>query len=187
MKKVGLLLMTCLMSLTVQAQVEHFKFMGIPIDGKISVFQKQLKKKGFIPDPRFKMLPKEYMSTARVFRGAFANEDDVTLVVNIDKKTKLVYSVNTIIDCYSQKSMEKKYDEYESQYREKYKDSIFEDIKIERKTGISILVPFLDQGICGMIILAKDTEAGTENYKVTIEYFDRYNLEKSRSNSLDDL
>ena len=175
------------MSLTIQAQVEHFKFMGIPIDGKISQFENQLKKKGFTPDPRFKILPKEYFSTARIYKGAFANEDNVTLVVKFDKNSKLVYSVNLIIDCYSENRMIEKYDEYESMYREKYEGSIFQNVQTERKTGISIGVPFLDQGIYGMIVLAKDVEPGTEKNSVTIEYIDRYNLEINSSNSLDDL
>lgn len=187
MKKIGLLLMVCLMSLTIQAQVEHLRFMGIPIDGKISAFENQLKRKGFIPDPRFRTLPKEYFSTARIYKGAFANEDDVTLVVKFDKNTKLVWSVNVIIDCYSQNRMLEKYDKYESMYREKYKDSIFNDAQTERKTGISIGVPSLEQGIYGLIVLAKDVEPGTEKYSVTIEYIDRYNLEKCSANSLNDL
>ena len=187
MKKIGLLLMVCLMSLTIQAQVEHLRFMGIPIDGKISAFENQLKRKGFIPDPRFKTLPKEYFSTSRIYRGAFANEDNVTLVVKFDKNTKIVYDVNIIIDCSSQNGMREKYDEYESMYREKYKDSIFNVIETERKTGISIGVPFLDQELCGMILLAKDVEPGTENYKVTIEYVDVYNMRKNNTNSLNDL
>jgi hypothetical protein len=187
MKKIGLLFLICLMSLTIQAQVEHFKFMGIPIDGKISVFEKQLKKKGFASDVRFKMLPKEYFSTTRIYKGSFANEDDVSLVVNFDKNTKIVYSVNVIIECYSQNNMIKKYDEYESMYREKYTDSMFKDLQTERKTGISIGVPYMDQELCGFIFLAKDVEPGTEKCSVTIEYIDRYNFENKSSNSLNDL
>lgn len=37
----------CLFSILLQAQTEHFKFMGIPLDGKISAFDRELKKKGF--------------------------------------------------------------------------------------------------------------------------------------------
>jgi hypothetical protein len=46
-KRVILTCICCLFSLFLQAQTEHFKFMGIPLNGKISSFDRELKKKGF--------------------------------------------------------------------------------------------------------------------------------------------
>ena len=46
-KRTILIGICCLFSILLQAQTEHFKFMGTPLDGKISAFDRELKKKGF--------------------------------------------------------------------------------------------------------------------------------------------
>ena len=53
MKKGLLMLFGCLFALAIQAQSEHLKFMGIPLDGKINDFQSQLLKKGCTLDEFF--------------------------------------------------------------------------------------------------------------------------------------
>lgn len=47
MKRFTSLIFAALFVIICQAQVEHLTFMGIPIDGKIKDFQKELKSKGF--------------------------------------------------------------------------------------------------------------------------------------------
>lgn len=44
MKKIFAFLFTAFFVLTVQAQSVHLKFMGIPLDGKISAFNRKLQK-----------------------------------------------------------------------------------------------------------------------------------------------
>ena len=46
MKKSMMLIIVCLMSMCIQAQTEHLKFMGIPLTGSITAFQEKLKAKG---------------------------------------------------------------------------------------------------------------------------------------------
>ena len=49
MKKI-LILILLTIALVVNAQTEHLRFMGIPLDGKISSFDREIRKKGFSLD-----------------------------------------------------------------------------------------------------------------------------------------
>ena len=46
MKKYLLVALCCLFSILTQAQTEHMKFMGIPLNGSITAFQTKLQAKG---------------------------------------------------------------------------------------------------------------------------------------------
>lgn len=46
MKKLSFLLIALLMAIMANAQTEHLKFMGIPIDGTLDEFSNKLKKQG---------------------------------------------------------------------------------------------------------------------------------------------
>ena len=188
MKKIAFLILACLMSLNIQAQVEHIKFMGIPVDGTLKTFEKQLKKKGFIPDFRFKDLPEELFPDSRIYKGSFADDNNVGLVFKCDKNTKIVYSANVLIECTTEREMVSKYESYLPMYQEKYADSEFKEFQNERKNGVTIPVFNSNHdGVIGMIILAKDIDPDTHAYKVTIEYFDGFNLNRVNANSLNDL
>ena len=105
---IALLTITCM-----QAQTEHLKFMGIPIDGKIKNFQSELWKKGF---------RRQYNSTegTRVYSGDFSGER-VELRVGFDKKTKVVYRVAVMIPCYTDPELaESKYTNYKYKLERKY-------------------------------------------------------------------
>lgn len=188
MRRLYFLFIISLVSLTIQAQEEHFTFMGIPIDGNISVFEKQLKKKGFIRDKRFNSVPKELFPHLRIFKGSFADESNVTLSVQFDKISKIVHSLNVIIDCSYKGEMIRKYDSFYSMYKEKYADSYFKEFQTDRKDGVSIGVASKNmKSIIGMIFLAKDNVPNTDDFKITIEYTDTSNFNNSQSNNLDDL
>ena len=188
MKKIAFLILACFMSLTIQAQVEHIKFMGIPVDGTLKTFEKQLKKKGFIPDARFKVLPKEYFPDSKIFKGAFSDDYNVTLVVKCDKETKIVNTVNVIIECNTETEMVRKYESYLSKYKEKYEGAKIVDFQSERKDGVSIgLYNSNHDDLIGMICLAKDIAPDTHATSVTIEYIDVYNMKAASANSLNDL
>ena len=50
MKRILFFLVLAFVVFGTNAQNAHLKFMGIPLDGKISAFNKELKKKGFMLD-----------------------------------------------------------------------------------------------------------------------------------------
>lgn len=71
-----------------QEKFEHLSFMGIPIDGKIKSFKKNLEKKGL---RYYTNLNNHY-----VFKGIFAG-DVADVFAMYDNKTQIVYGVGVNI------------------------------------------------------------------------------------------
>ena len=191
MKKFSVLFLACLMSLSIQAQIEHMKFMGIPIDGKISAFQKQIKKKGFCPDRKYNILPKEFFASSRPYIGYFAGEDNAHLLVSFNNKTKIVYEVKVIIDCISENELLSKYTSFCSDYKNKYETSIIKDLKDASPSngqGISIYVPDKEKDTpIGLITILKEANDIEKKYNLVIQYWDITNLRSSSLSDVDDL
>lgn len=94
-----------------QEKLEHLRFMGIPIDGKIKPFKKNLEKKGL---RYYTNLNNHY-----VFKGYFAGEmADVFAVY--DNKTQIVYGVGVSITFMSPEIAKEKYDKFVNDFKEKY-------------------------------------------------------------------
>lgn len=115
MKK-GIILLA-LMLTSVICYSQHFKFMGIPIDGSLENFDSILKSKGFVASKRY---GKEDTSLYKFYDGIFAGYN-VNVVVFATPKSNIVYSVTVIrsVDnekqanemCqYIQKTIEEKYE-----------------------------------------------------------------------------
>ena len=140
-KRVILTCICCLFSLFLQAQTEHFKFMGIPLNGKISSFDRELKKKGFkLDDFASKTLKGSYM-----YKGIFAGEKSQVLV-SYDEKTKIVYQACVIITHFTKESAITNYrsmcDMIEEKYRKHEAVQFYENMKIEngeemKKDGVT--------------------------------------------------
>ncbi len=113
MKKLLIFLMVCLFSIdcVAQKEFEHMKFMGIPITGKVSDFQKQLRKKGFRSIGR----AKEY----KIMKGTFDGQE-AKLYIMYNKETKDVLSVNVNIPCHYENLAINMYKYYEKKLHEKY-------------------------------------------------------------------
>ena len=113
MKKLLIFLMACLFSLNCVAQeeIEHMKFMGIPITGKVSDFQKQLRKKGFRSIGR----AKEF----KIMKGTFDGQE-AQLYIQYNKETKEVKGVCVIIPCHYENWAINMYNSYEKKLHEKY-------------------------------------------------------------------
>lgn len=112
MKKLMLLIICCLMTVFVQAQTEHLKFMGIPIDGKIRQFQKELKKKGF------RQASSE--DDKRMYKGYFYG-DEASVLALFDKSSDSVYQVAVMIPCYNEDIALLKYNELKKNFISKYR------------------------------------------------------------------
>lgn len=121
MKKLLLFVISCMMVIPVLAQEEHMKFMGIPINGKINNFKRQLEKKGL---DFYAEVEHSY-----VFKGYFAG-DASQIFVLFDNKTKDVYGVGVNIDCYSENIAKDIYWRYVHnltyKYNAKYTSEIFD-------------------------------------------------------------
>ena len=74
MKKLLLLIIVCVVSLTVQAQKEHMKFKGIPMEGTLNSFVQKLKAKGYT-------FIRQEDGTA-ILKGEFATVKGCAIVVN---------------------------------------------------------------------------------------------------------
>lgn len=96
MKKLFLTILSGLFAISLNAQEQHFKFMGIPLDGKISAFHKEMLNKGFTLDENFG----KSIDGAYLYNGIFAGETS-QVFVNYDEKTRIVYQACTMITRYT--------------------------------------------------------------------------------------
>lgn len=78
--------------MTVSAYAEHFKFMGIPLDGPVDQFEKALLQKGF------KSVPDEENAPSRFYRGSFMSERNALVSVHPTPKSNVVYAVSVTFD-----------------------------------------------------------------------------------------
>lgn len=184
MKKVILFLIAFLVVTSSYAQKEHFQFMGIPIDGTISSFTKQLKKKGFVKDKLYNIV-EDYISGYRIFKGSFAGENNVNVVVFYDENTKLVNNVKVIIRCYSEEGVNDKYESYLSDLQMKYSKSIIREQDLDERPGKVFVISNTNGDILGLILLYKGL--GKDNYNLTLEYTDFYNIMFLTKKEIEDL
>lgn len=216
MKKTLLIFLCCLFSVVLQAQTEHLNFMGIPLDGKIKAFNKELQKKGFVLDELAgKMLDGTY-----IYNGIFAGER-AQVFVNYDRKTKVVYCAAAIIKCYSKEQAlgkyENMYDMLEEKYshdegvmfienaykklKEHYGDTLedrgvapFEWKKREIEDDYEVatfIIPNVEKGIKGDIRLfiseSYSNITHSTEYNLFVKYSDWQNDDSARDNRMDDL
>lgn len=84
MKKL-MMLLAVVMAMCANAYAEHFKFMGIPIDGTLPQFEKQLLHKGFTPIKN----QDANMPMMKVYEGEWLNQN-VELEVYYAPQSKIV-------------------------------------------------------------------------------------------------
>lgn len=209
MKKVLLMLLGCLFALAIQAQSEHLKFMGIPLDGKINDFQSQLLKKGCTLD-NFLMKyggPKG----SRFYEGSFAG-NSAKIVVFFNEKTKKVYRAKAIISTYSEDQVKQKYfemksmlmDKYNVQYRFRQKygealnDSVIGDLKwyFEDTEGKYEFTSFMVIGVevferignIDLYVRERESSIGYRTeYDLHVDYIDKENNLADQDERMDDL
>lgn len=91
MKRIFLLLAVAVF-VTVSAYAEHFKFMGMPLDGPVDQFEKALLQKGF------KSVPDEENAPTRFYRGKFMSEQNALVSVFPTPKSNVVYMAGVTFD-----------------------------------------------------------------------------------------
>lgn len=212
-KRTILIGICCLFSILLQAQTEHFKFMGIPLDGKISAFDRELKKKGFeLDNYSGKMLEGTY-----IYNGVFSGET-AQVFVNFDSGTKNVYQATVIIKNYTRNSAIRKYEDFRDMLEKKYSQDeavkFYRDFDAEhgeemKKKGIKpfewkhtaerdgyestiFIIPHLvDKDFKGTIeVFVSETFSNitySTDYNLFIKYSDWMNENLHRDNTMDDL
>lgn len=128
MRRFASLIFALLFVIICQAQVEHLTFMGIPIDGKIKDFQKELRAKGFV---RTSARSKD----KRIYNGSFSGYE-CKLFVTYNRNTSIVYSVAVFIPCRFKNLSELTYQNFKRDLIQKYEADrlkIYSDYYKERK------------------------------------------------------
>lgn len=209
MKKGLLMLFGCLFALAIQAQSEHLKFMGIPLDGKINDFQSQLLKKGCTLDEFFMKYGKSKGN--RVYEGSFAG-NNARIVVFFNEKTKKVYRAKAIISAYSDEQVKQKYfemksmlmDKYDVQYRlrQKYGEALgdsltgnlrwyFEDTEDKyESTSFKVIDVEQFEWIGDIDLFVSEVESSISyrtEYHLHVDYIDRENNIADQDDRMDDL
>ena len=172
---------------------EHFKFMGIPINGTLESFTQKLVAKG--------MKRQQGWDNTGVFSGTFAGERDCEVYVNMIPSRNIVYR---IVVCLPSKDtwdwLEKDYNRFKemltTKYGEPYKCS--ESFKEGTYVGSDRLkISALKEGKCnyysiwgsteGVIALEIFNADGSSNCCVRLVYYDAINYKLAQDSKQDDL
>ena len=98
-----------LLSLSSTAQTEHVRFIGIPLDGTIQQFQKELTVKGSSDGKVFLIL-----EGMKAFKGSYAGHNAL-LMVFYDETIDVVYQAKAVITCQGEDSCEAVFNEINEQ------------------------------------------------------------------------
>lgn len=186
MKKGLLIFLCCLSSIILQAQIEHLKFMGIPLNGSITVFQTKLQAKGIEYDAEGS---RQLKVGCRCFKGTFSGEK-ANFYVYYNEKTKIVYRAKAVITCLSKENGEDKFYSFKAMLKSKYSDGIANDSEQDGHPSLSILVSDSKKekglGYVGMYITNPPYSFMKDVY-LHIDYEDIANREENQTTNMDDL
>lgn len=175
-----------MMALSVMAQKEHLKFMGIPLNGTIATFQEKLKAKGINYD---RAGSAQLQAGIRCFKGVFSGEK-ATIYVYYNEKTKIVYRAKAVIE-YSKKDIGvQRFEKFKSMLKEKYLTAYAKDSEQDGYPSMCMLVydSELDKSL-GIISLYM-TDMGysfMDEVFLHIDYEDNVNTSSDMDKNMDDL
>jgi len=185
MKK-ALLSILCFFSIMIQAQTEHLKFMGIPLDGSITAFHTKLQGKGLKYDAE---TTRQLDLCCRCYRGSFSGEK-ASFFVYYNEKTKIVYRAKAVITYQNKELGEEKFKSYKSLLKTKYSEGNVHDDEQNGHPALTIVVPDSKMerklGYVSMYINNAVYSFIDEVY-LNIDYEDRANSEGNESSNMDDL
>ena len=186
MRKAAFIIIACLIALNVQAQSEHLKFMGIPLNGTMSSFQTKLQSKGIKYDAEGS---RQLKVGCRKYNGVFSGEK-ADIYVYYDEKTKIVYRAKAVITCLDKEKGENKFYDFKSMLKRKYVDGIVSEGEQDGHPSLSILVADSrlenSLGFVGMYITNPPYSFMDEVY-LHIDYEDIANRKANQNNNMDDL
>lgn len=161
-----LVILCCLFSIAIQAQTEHFKFMGIPIDGNINQFHRSLSQKG--------LTRKACQSNFCLYEGVFAGSN-ASMIVEKEPKEDSVYSVIVVIPYFSIKNSQSSYEDFKHKLIRKYNcipDSSFIN-KID--TDSKDYCDKVNEGILSFNTYVEEFVDGSEKTTIFVEEPDCWN------------
>ncbi len=179
MKKTAITLLCCLFTLFAQAQTEHMKFMGIPINGTIDQFQAKLQSKGLKYDPRTSRLME-----SRFFTGYFSGEKS-DFYVYYNMKNKIVYRAKATIKRSSLNLTKDLLEDFKIRLMQKYSNSETEESTYEGNPSFALFYYNGNGKIIGKIDLYIVYSIG--DYFLNIDYYDAANSRANEQRNNDDL
>ena len=186
MKRILTFMIILQFAINVQAQTEHLKFMGIPLNGSIAAFQTKLQAKGIKYDAEGS---RQVKVGCRCFKGSFSSEK-ADIYVYYNERTKVVYRAKAVITYLSKEKGEDKFYSFKSMLKTKYSDGIASDSEQDGHPSLSILVPDSkkerDLGFVGMYITNPPYSFMEEVY-LHIDYEDIANREVNQTDNMNDL
>lgn len=183
MKRFILITSLCLMAISINAQTEHVKFMGIPLNGTITQFQQKLQAKGVRYD---QVGSREIGSGIRKFTGNFAGMES-EIYVYYDDKTKIVYRAKAVIQFSELNHAKSKLEDYKYMLKEKYLSFLSEEG--EQDGYPTFLISIADSNyndIIGNVSLYM-SDYLSYYYFLHIDYYDSANYNKHENKVMDDL
>lgn len=194
MKKLILLLMVSLMSLTLNAQIEspHLTFKGVPIDGTLNGYVQKMKQKGF-----------DYIGTENgvaLLKGDFAAYKECTIGVSTLKQKDLVSKITVIFpNCETWSALANNYFFLKDMLSDKYGKpaDVVETFQSYSETSDdNTKMTYVKLDRCkyvatfetpkGNIQLSISHKSLSSCY-VMLTYFDKINGDIIRANAMDDL
>ena len=172
---------------------EHFKFMGIPINGTLESFTQKLVAKG--------MKRQQGWDNTGVFSGTFAGERDCEVYVNMIPSRNIVYR---IVVCLPSKDtwewLENDYKQFKQMLTSKYGEPLQHSETFKAGTFTSsdyLKISALKEGKCeyyvgwklneGVILLEIISIESPSSCLVRLSYFDAINSKLEESSKQDDL
>lgn len=169
-----------------EPSMEHLKFMGIPLDGPVSVFQRRLEKKGVKFDIN---LPTEQDIGSKAYVGTFSGEQ-AAIYVYYHVQDSCVFRAKAVIECKSEALGSSKFAKFRNLLAMKYKNEISSVGQQDGFPTYTVEVSYSDSAdIMGSI----DIYITTPSYYVSemyvhIDYTDFMNYPEEESEfNLDDL
>lgn len=179
MKKSVITLLCCLFALFAQAQTEHMKFMGIPINGTINQFQAKLVAKGLnYNDEVSRQLQNG------IFSGHFAGERS-EIRVNYNQKSGIVYMVTVAIERYKLEQAKDLFEDFKYRLKQKYNNSETEEDKLEGYPEFRLACNDKEGNVIGAILLSISEDNG--KYYLIIDYYDSANYMANEQSIDEDL
>lgn len=186
MKKLMLLIIFCLMTVVVQAQTEHLKFMGLPLNGTITAFQSKLQAKGIKYDSKTSAGIKD---PCRAFRGVFSG-NDANIYVYYNEKTKVVYRAKAVIEYRNKETGESKFSDFKYNLKTKYANAYSYDGEQNNHPSFSLNVfDSKEERQIGTIDLyfTNAPYSFMDEVYLHVDYTDTPNKSVNEKNNLDDL
>ena len=180
-----LLFIVTLFIVTLSANAQHMKFLGIPMNTNITNFSAKLKSKGYTIAPK----NKHTGPGLRIMEGRFFNQN-AELWISYTPSTKMVYSVRVVFWSESKEVCKSFMEEIETSINEKY---ICTHEEGKTKGGDDVDIFWIhemkgDEFVqIGDIYIGISDDTSYYGYNLNLTYEDRINRLKNEESKSDDI